>query len=199
LVGIEFTGPNVPGSHAHSSVILLNLSNQIRELDLQNIFQEQRDVGYTIVHSTDPGSGSFNLLPVANATRDLNILEGVILNSSSRQSSLPPYSMGHFYLKKFSSKPAPVDFAKLPDEYDNLEISLTPNPAGDFFNVSIAGATMPVELKLIDAQGKIVWHRSNLEKSNIHISAHNFEEGVYWLKVNDKNGQNGEAKIVIAR
>ena len=75
-------------------------------------------------------------------------------------------------------------------------IGIYPNPAKNFFNITIEQSTIGGTLRIIDAGGKQVL-ASKLQMLNSNIETRNLAAGQYLIMVNDPQGRIAVSKLVI--
>lgn len=63
-------------------------------------------------------------------------------------------------------------------------ITIYPNPAGDFINISVKGLSRDYGIELYDLTGKILLQKSNIAEGNFRLDLTVLAEGNYFLKVN---------------
>jgi len=85
-------------------------------------------------------------------------------------------------------------------EFDNVEVSIYPNPATSYLNVEVASEEMQhFTAKVVDMMGKTVYtdqfgHNGGSELYQIPVS--NLAKGVYFLHLNSENGSHVQKFIV---
>jgi choice-of-anchor B domain-containing protein len=98
----------------------------------------------------------------------------------------------------FVLKPEPFSSPTIAPEKSALSMSISPNPTSGFLTINVK-TDIEWSYQLLDLTGKLI-------KENLHIfgNSHTFEssllpDGVYFLKVTDKNGFTGVQKVVFSK
>jgi len=73
-------------------------------------------------------------------------------------------------------------------------VKVYPNPANDEFNIE--GVEAGSTVYLYDVNGKLMMQEKVMNKSNVAWNISHLASGNYLLKVKDKNGAEGTAKVV---
>ena len=80
-------------------------------------------------------------------------------------------------------------------------ISVFPVPARDFVNVTISGATVDLNIKLINQLGQVMQVSQVKAGANttLTLDVHNYAQGSYLLQVMGADGTQQTSKVVIMR
>lgn len=70
-------------------------------------------------------------------------------------------------------------------EFNDLNISIYPNPTNDKFTISVAKPFKNATLNLYTASGKLVRTTTNIQTQTIEIQRNNLPPGVYMIHLND--------------
>ena len=76
-----------------------------------------------------------------------------------------------------------LNFRTINNDLLRSYITIYPNPAGDFINISVKDLSGDYGIELYDLTGKILLQKSNISKSNFRLDLTAFAEGNYFLKV----------------
>ncbi|NVO03232.1 MAG: T9SS type A sorting domain-containing protein [Bacteroidetes bacterium] len=80
---------------------------------------------------------------------------------------------------------------------NNFTKNLSPNPFSTFCNLSFTKPLLNAKLRIYDNLGKEVRQITNLSGKEIKIKKENLKSGIYFLKIEDKNGFVGNGKMVV--
>jgi hypothetical protein len=80
-------------------------------------------------------------------------------------------------------------------------LTVFPNPAKDYINVSVSSAAVDMNVKLIDQMGQVL--QMNQVKAGTSViltfDVHNYAQGSYFLQVAGSDGSQQTSKVVIMR
>lgn len=87
------------------------------------------------------------------------------------------------------SKVVKIDFSK------NYTITISPNPAKSFFNVTVANISAPMILEITDVSGRVLQTQTISNQNNV-VAVNNLSKGLYFVKLKNANTSYTE-KLVI--
>ena len=80
-------------------------------------------------------------------------------------------------------------------------LSVFPNPAKDYINVSVGGSTSSLTIRLINQTGQILQEKvvNNTSSSVISMAVYSYPQGNYYLQVTSADGSQQTSKVLITR
>ena len=82
------------------------------------------------------------------------------------------------------------------NQIEKTAVYVSPNPASDFININVSETENIDYLKLITADGKIVFEKGNIQSNGLRLDRANYPSGIYFLQVISEEGKIGEEKII---
>lgn len=87
-----------------------------------------------------------------------------------------------------------LGFADLNSQSSNSQMTIYPNPGSS--NFTIQSDKTISQIQIFDITGKIVFSKSNIEKSLLQVDISNFENGVYIVEIIDENNDQITQKLI---
>lgn len=89
-----------------------------------------------------------------------------------------------------------VDVLGIDDYSLNTQFLLTPNPSKEVVNLKFKSEQSNVDVAIFDLQGKMILTDNVQQTLSIQLNISSLESGIYFVKVNDHNGQSGFKKLI---
>jgi hypothetical protein len=84
--------------------------------------------------------------------------------------------------------------AKTQIQKGTLQVVIYPNPASTILRIDAPGKNGKLDIRILDLQGRIVLHQSNLE-NEVHLPL--LTNGMYLIQVTDESGNSSTEKLII--
>lgn len=86
-------------------------------------------------------------------------------------------------------------------EWNALGVSIYPNPANSHLNIALPDATQNYSIRLMDAAGRILGHLQHQEGSGAQatLDVQPLANGIYYLRIQNGQGQFSQLRFVVAR
>jgi hypothetical protein len=101
-----------------------------------------------------------------------------------------------YYKKGESIWGTPLVITNLSESIIDAEFRIYPNPAGEIFFINTTIKNLPYLIELYDLTGKILIRR-NVQKELFSFDAEQYNKGIYFFKITDKNNYIQTSKIII--
>ncbi|HLU87512.1 MAG TPA: LamG-like jellyroll fold domain-containing protein, partial [Taishania sp.] len=80
---------------------------------------------------------------------------------------------------------------------EDFKISLYPNPANSSINIEIPAGYEDVDVKIVDASGRLIFSQSKLKTNILNINSQSWSTGIYSVYIREKNGAAYASKFII--
>jgi PKD repeat protein len=81
--------------------------------------------------------------------------------------------------------------------HSGSSVTINPNPANRIASVSLINITDPVEIKIFDISGRLIYDNQNLTDSTFDINTEAFTDGIYYYTVRNSSEVISEGKLMI--